>query len=158
MASKAKGPTPVDSITHGDKRTNIPTADAHAFVDPAKIAQWWGPRKYSVEIDIHEPHSGGRWRYLNIDTDGTTHAFHGVLHEVTAPTRIVRTLQDLDVAPHLVAVSTCYVAGNRRGAAPEQLLSQGQFHVDVDWREEVDAARRARRCSRSSSFPHPTAP
>src|SRR6476646_9975126 len=29
------GPTPVDSITHGDKRTNIPTADAHAFVDPA---------------------------------------------------------------------------------------------------------------------------
>jgi adenine-specific DNA-methyltransferase len=29
------GPTPVDSITHVDKRTNIPTADAHAFVDPA---------------------------------------------------------------------------------------------------------------------------
>ena len=28
-------PTPVDSFTHGDKRTNIPTADAHAFVDPA---------------------------------------------------------------------------------------------------------------------------
>ncbi|MGH3008527.1 MAG: site-specific DNA-methyltransferase [Gaiellaceae bacterium] len=38
MASGGKkqaGPTPVDSITHDDKRTNIPTADAHAFVDPA---------------------------------------------------------------------------------------------------------------------------
>jgi adenine-specific DNA-methyltransferase len=38
MASRAKKParpTPVDSIKHGDKRTNIPTADAHAFVDPA---------------------------------------------------------------------------------------------------------------------------
>jgi adenine-specific DNA-methyltransferase len=37
MARRAKpaGSTPVDSITHGDKRTNIPTADAHAFVDPA---------------------------------------------------------------------------------------------------------------------------
>ena len=34
-ATKQAGPTPVDSITHGDKRTNIPTADAHAFVDPA---------------------------------------------------------------------------------------------------------------------------
>jgi adenine-specific DNA-methyltransferase len=34
-AAKAVGPTPVDSITHGDKRKNIPTADAHAFVDPA---------------------------------------------------------------------------------------------------------------------------
>lgn len=28
------GPKPVDAITHGDKRANIPTADAHAFVDP----------------------------------------------------------------------------------------------------------------------------
>jgi thioester reductase-like protein len=35
------------------------------------------------------------------------------------PTRIVRTLQDLGVSPHLVSVSTCYVAGNRRGDAPE---------------------------------------
>jgi adenine-specific DNA-methyltransferase len=33
--TKQTGPTPVDSITHEDKRTNIPTADAHAFVDPA---------------------------------------------------------------------------------------------------------------------------
>jgi len=37
MARRARqaGPTPVGSITHGDKRTNIPTADARAFVDPA---------------------------------------------------------------------------------------------------------------------------
>ena len=34
-ATKQTGPTPVGSITHGDKRTNIPTADARAFVDPA---------------------------------------------------------------------------------------------------------------------------
>jgi len=34
-AARQAGPTPVDSITHGDKRKNIPTADAHAFVDPA---------------------------------------------------------------------------------------------------------------------------
>ncbi|MGH9243319.1 MAG: HAD-IB family hydrolase [Acidimicrobiales bacterium] len=60
------------------------------------------------------------------------------------PTRIAATLRDQGVAPHLVAVSTCYVAGNRRGAAPEELLSEGPFHVDVDWRSEVDAARRAR--------------
>ena len=51
---------------------------------------------------------------------------------------------DLGVRPHLVAVSTCYVAGNRRGAAPEQLLSESPFFLDIDWRDEVDAARRAR--------------
>ena len=28
------GPTPVDAITHADKRTNLPTADAQDFVAP----------------------------------------------------------------------------------------------------------------------------
>ncbi len=60
------------------------------------------------------------------------------------PSRIAQTLQSLGVRPHLVAVSTCYVAGNRRGAAPESLLSDGLFFLDIDWRVEVDAARRAR--------------
>ncbi len=60
------------------------------------------------------------------------------------PTRIAETLNSLDVSPHLVAVSTCYVAGNRRGSAPEQLLPESPFHIDVDWRSEVKAARRTR--------------
>ncbi len=31
---KPSGPTPVESITHGDKRTNLPTADAQEFITP----------------------------------------------------------------------------------------------------------------------------
>jgi adenine-specific DNA-methyltransferase len=31
---KPAGPTPVDAITHADKRANLPTADAHDFVTP----------------------------------------------------------------------------------------------------------------------------
>ena len=60
------------------------------------------------------------------------------------PSRIVATLADLGVAPHLVSVSTCYVAGNRRGAAPEQPVHESPFFVDVSWQGEVDGARRAR--------------
>ncbi|MEP6661358.1 MAG: HAD-IB family hydrolase [Acidimicrobiales bacterium] len=60
------------------------------------------------------------------------------------PTRIVTLLHELGVRPHLVSVSTCYVAGNRRGTAPEALLSEGPFDLGVDWRTEVTAARRAR--------------
>ncbi len=60
------------------------------------------------------------------------------------PTRIARTLQDLGVTPHLVAVSTCYVAGNRRGSAPEIPVDASPFWPDVDWRREVDSARRVR--------------
>lgn len=33
-ASKPKGPKPVEAITHSDKRTNLPTADAQEFVGP----------------------------------------------------------------------------------------------------------------------------
>lgn len=61
------------------------------------------------------------------------------------PTRIARTCGDLGITPHLVAVSTCYVAGNRRGEAPEAPVDESPFWLDdVDWRAEVDAARRLR--------------
>ncbi|MDG2429093.1 MAG: HAD-IB family hydrolase [Acidimicrobiales bacterium] len=67
------------------------------------------------------------------------------------PVRLVETLAELGVAPHLVAVSTCYVAGSRRGAAPEEPVDSSPFFVDVDWRTEVDAARRIRRETESAS-------
>ena len=60
------------------------------------------------------------------------------------PTRIAHLLNEVGVAPHLVAVSTCYVAGNRRGTAPEALVSAGPFDIGLDWRREVAAARRLR--------------
>ena len=60
------------------------------------------------------------------------------------PTRIAATLNQLGASPHLVSVSTCYVAGNRRGTAPEELVSAGPFDVGLDWRREVAAARRLR--------------
>ena len=46
--------------------------------------------------------------------------------------------------PTSSSVSTCYVAGNRRGAAPEIPVHDSPFFIDVDWRGEVDGARRAR--------------
>ncbi len=60
------------------------------------------------------------------------------------PVRIAETLRALGVTPHLVAVSTCYVAGNRRGRAPEELVSAGPFDIGLSWRAEVAAARRLR--------------
>ena len=60
------------------------------------------------------------------------------------PTRIAETLHSLGVAPHLVAVSTCYVAGNHRGDAHEVPVEESPFFVDIPWRREVDAARRTR--------------
>ena len=63
-----------------------------------------------------------------------------------ATTRQVPTRGGLEpgTPAHLIAVSTCYVAGSRRGSAPEELIDESVFFVDVDWRTEVDSARRVR--------------
>ena len=45
---------------------------------------------------------------------------------------------------HLIPVSTAYVAGTHQGEAREELLDGNRFSVEVDWRTEVDAARRQR--------------
>jgi fatty acyl-CoA reductase len=60
------------------------------------------------------------------------------------PTRIANLANEMGVTPHLVAVSTCYVAGNRRGNAPEILVSEGPFDIGIDWRTEVAASKRLR--------------
>jgi HAD superfamily hydrolase (TIGR01490 family) len=60
------------------------------------------------------------------------------------PVRIAEVLAELGTAPHLVTVSTCYVAGNRRGAAPEEPVEASPFSAGIDWRAEVTAARRSR--------------
>ena len=62
------------------------------------------------------------------------------------PSRVAAVLAELrpDDPAHLIAVSTAYVAGTRRGEAPEALLTETPFATEADWRAEVAAARRAR--------------
>jgi alcohol-forming fatty acyl-CoA reductase len=65
------------------------------------------------------------------------------------PTRVARALNHLhrsdpSALPHLIAVSTAYVAGSRRGRAPEATLAETRWSMELPWRPEVDAARRAR--------------
>lgn len=63
------------------------------------------------------------------------------------PSRVAQTLNDLHPEgpwPHLVAVSTAYVAGARRGRAPEATLDSTPWATELAWRPEVDYARRAR--------------
>ena len=60
------------------------------------------------------------------------------------PVRVAELLRDAGSAAHLIAVSTAYVAGTRRGRAIEASLADTPFSTEVDWRGEVAAARRAR--------------
>ena len=69
------------------------------------------------------------------------------------PSRVATVLRELDIPspPHLIAVSTAYVAGGRRGPAPELPLSETPFSAQVPWRAEVEFARRARSDAEAAS-------
>ena len=67
------------------------------------------------------------------------------------PARVATVLRDADSEAHMIAVSTCYVAGSRRGAAPEELVNDSPFFTEVGWRDEVESARQARRDAEQSS-------
>ena len=63
-----------------------------AHTEPEIFAQWLGPNDLSVEFEIFEPVSGGRWRILNKGRDGEEYGFHGTFHEVS-PTRIIQSFE-----------------------------------------------------------------
>ena len=67
------------------------------------------------------------------------------------PARVAAVLDESGSQAHMIAVSTCYVAGSRRGAAPEELVDDSPFFTEVDWRDEVASARRARRDAEQAS-------
>lgn len=76
-----------------------------ALTDPTLIPNWWGPRKYETIVDVQEPRTGGRWRYLNRNNEsGEEFGFHGVYHEVT-PERTVQT-NEFEGFPGAVALET----------------------------------------------------
>ena len=54
-----------------------------AHIDPDLYVQWLGPRGYEMVLETFEPHSGGRYRYIHKDKDGSQYGFHGVFHEVS---------------------------------------------------------------------------
>ena len=100
---------------------------------------------------------------LGLDDDGRAHlaqadvfihsaaavAFDSPLDQAVeinllGPVRVVEAMKELCPSAHLVAVSTSYVAGTRRGKAYETTFDDTPYAPDVDWQGEVDAARRAR--------------
>lgn len=64
-----------------------------AFTDPDLYSQWYGPGGGVMNIETFEPKNGGSWRYVLRDQKGNAYAFHGVYHEVTAPERVVDTVE-----------------------------------------------------------------
>lgn len=62
-----------------------------AHTDPELVIQWLGPRRLSMRIDEYDARTGGSYRYVHRDEDGSEYGFRGVFHEVRPHDRIVQT-------------------------------------------------------------------
>lgn len=95
-----------------------------AYIDPALIPQWWGPRYLTTEIDQLDARPGGRWRFVQRDPDNNEYAFHGVFHEVSAPDRIVQTFEYEGMPGH---VSLDTAVFEDLGGGKTRVVSQSVF-------------------------------
>ncbi|MCX4403735.1 MULTISPECIES: SRPBCC family protein [unclassified Streptomyces] len=76
-----------------------------AYTDPDLVVQWLGPRRLTMRIDEYDTRTGGSYRYVHRDDDGTEYGFRGVFHEVRLNERIVQTFA-FDGFPDGVSLET----------------------------------------------------
>jgi uncharacterized protein YndB with AHSA1/START domain len=110
-----------------------------AFTDPELIPQWWGPRDMTTVVDQMDVRTGGSWRFVMHNSDGSQSGFRGTYREVTPPERIVQTFEwegmpghvsvetatfeDLGARTRLTTVSIFHTPEERDG-----MLSSGMEH------------------------------
>ncbi|QKJ28915.1 SRPBCC family protein [Mucilaginibacter mali] len=63
-----------------------------AFATPALIQKWLGPRDVKITLDYYKVETNGAYRYTG-ESCGMSFGFRGVIHEVTAPERIIQTFE-----------------------------------------------------------------
>jgi len=111
----AKVTTPKDRAIHIERVFDAPRERVFAvYTDPELIPQWWGPRDTTTVVDRMDVRSGGDWRLVMRDSDGSETGFRGTYREVTPPERIVQTFEWEGMPGHVsVETATFEDLGNR---------------------------------------------
>lgn len=76
--------------------------------DPAFIPEWWGPRYLTTIVDKMDVQVGGKWRYIQRDSDGNEFAFNGVYKELDPPNRMSSTFEFEPMAGHVSVETTIF--------------------------------------------------
>ena len=74
-----------------------------AFTDPELIPEWWGPRGMETVVDKMDVRTGGDWRFIHRNSDGSETAFRGTFREIAPPERVAQTFE-WDGMPGYVSV------------------------------------------------------
>lgn len=60
-----------------------------AWTDPEQVAQWWGPRGFTLTTHSKELRPGGHWSYTMHGPDGTDYENRTIYHEVEECAKLV---------------------------------------------------------------------
>ncbi len=60
-----------------------------AWIDPEQVAQWWGPRGFTITTEHKDVRTGGSWRYTMHGPDGVDYPNHTKFLEVDECARLV---------------------------------------------------------------------
>ena len=86
--------TPTDRTIHIEREFDAPRDLVFAtFTNPDLVHEWWGPRGTTAEVIEMDVRTGGNYRIVSHNSDGSETAFRGTYREVTAPERIVQTFE-----------------------------------------------------------------
>ena len=86
--------TPTDREIHIERIFDAPRDEVFAkMTDPELIPEWWGPHGTTTIVDKMDVRSGGDWRYMIKNSDGSETGFRGTYREVSPPERIVQTFE-----------------------------------------------------------------
>ncbi len=58
-----------------------------AFMDPKRIARWWGPHGTTAEVVEMDVRVGGKWKYISHTPDRDDVTFYGEYLEIEPPER-----------------------------------------------------------------------
>jgi uncharacterized protein YndB with AHSA1/START domain len=106
QATKATVTTPADREIHIERVFDAPRDRVFAvYTDPELIPEWWGPRGTTAIVEKMDVRTGGDWRFVVRNSDGTQTGFRGTYREVAPPERIVQTFE-WDGMPGHVSVET----------------------------------------------------
>jgi len=85
-----------------------------AWIDPMRVAEWYGPENMINEIQEMNAVEGGAYRLVMKAPDGSTHPLHGVFKTVERPNKLVMTWQwenmneKTHTTPAETSVTTCF--------------------------------------------------
>lgn len=76
-----------------------------AWTDPKQVAQWWGPRGFTLTTHGRDLKPGGFWSYTMHGPDGTDYENKTIYHEVEVNSRLVYDHGGNDDRPPLFRVT-----------------------------------------------------